>query len=1673
MSHPKISGIKQSVPRKSGSNHNKVCVPLASTYRSGTKKVKAAGELKEAASNDASREGHDMSSTLLEGSQERLVPRTDETQTSVQPTDVPSGSQEGGKEKWHAKCKKETLLWVMHLNSAEEDASLPPQKPQQASASQCSSPNSGRAKGSYIKVQDKAGWMKRIYSDGSYGTTLIKVGTDPGCHNKADVNLGFKRSAKPSESVVPAAKKSKSQTRKVCPAAVRQQRPSYEDVLSLASKNVNRTRCSLSPEKNREYSAAEAVNDSKCSQSGEGHLPNSKPSNSSDSFAEVSIAKVDRLFQKATRRVSFSSDEVNQGSVESQDVTHSTADSTQKSADVDSVSLAKVERLFNTSLKHKAKSMKSPAVCKGSKCQVPCENTQKKPSHMKDKMRTHKSERRLLREAAFDTRGLRIPVTKLSLPSERVVITEELLRKGAGKTGVLGRKHHRHPRRGHSAATPSAGRSQISISQNDPCNRVTSVTTAGSDSIGHHDPNSNGSSGDVVNLFQRLNSDSGKDDPKVVLPAGSHDHSRDAHEHKLVTAVDASDSKPKKLGAFDLDRLKKRFSRRLQAAVQRDFPDKSTDSPIVENENSVGCSTLVTSDSLGFGVSDIIPVTEIPEEVLFEETVVATEKVCECDDGVMIEQSPPVGCHVGVESNAGVSHAVTEAAGSCCDEKSGVGKLPDGSSISNAPVSAAHKAQSTCSSVATDLARSSQSERVHVHIPEDKERDHAACNTTKPALGIPHTMPVNTTGGKATDSAQNKEQNAPSTTDTSGLLPTAADIDSAGSVRSPGEISVYLDACSVLGSPVQDYEGGGNSDKEQSQSEDYETANEDSDASTPVLDELSDLDEGCRAGKIIFVNRPSLHSDDDTADSDVKARAALEQCIQCSEGAQLAQSCLHINKDVPTDTMLHENTQSSLDCIHAHTDSTCTQSGKSAKPNVGLDAEKCNSHLLKEANFVLSQNVKGPPLSRSTQPTSTSEPTAVQQMDRIMDKESDIDVPVHEEVSGMMTAGSDSGDDDDDSLPEIAMNTCDADDGDLDKPMNSPTSDSSEDSVPSPTQAGEEDLCNTFDSSQESQAHAPSVGMLLQEVTDLSKKNVPCTPTKSGQSVMNDSLSPCILSQEMTDKLQDEADKKRHKKSRMDKLLKQYKKRERQASLYSQLKADVSQGGFIRHIQEKESLARTTAGGGTRDSEENDDERGPEVGDGLNEEEERIPPLHPGEDVFDRHKLRQVFTYCDDIASLTGCGFKPESPSALESLMLKATPDELVELVRTWQVEIAYHSKPCPPSLMLWMLKLMSVHRDCQVVKAMYDNLWSILNSWPEKNPDCEPFAPPVKDLVQIFVNYGTSVWNLLPADLVPVLFTEEDIRSLENKTPTPSTTNANDIPGSVMHEDELSDAEINRYYGNNLIRVVKILTQCLITMKILDKCLYHEGELCCIAALICKTALDKGFVGSHLQTDFSLCLAALFDCIPDELWNSMAQNLYENLPKVTEHHHNIAFLVQLVPCHTERGRYFSRQLAYFCLKNLCTPVIDTTESEEDTLKVEQLLPLLQACKPVHGTDLYKLNSLVMLIHLSVGNETLDSTEKDSIQNLITKLRNMEGTIRPNWQTKVGYEVKDYIIRFITKLEFMNRVIKTDKVDLFHRAVSQPEEDIEEHFPTNSQEEAASGSSGEEDEGEADGMEDD
>ena len=129
---------------------------------------------------------------------------------------------------------------------------------------------------------------------------------------------------------------------------------------------------------------------------------------------------------------------------------------------------------------------------------------------------------------------------------------------------------------------------------------------------------------------------------------------------------------------------------------------------------------------------------------------------------------------------------------------------------------------------------------------------------------------------------------------------------------------------------------------------------------------------------------------------------------------------------------------------------------------------------------------------------------------------------------------------------------------------------------------------------------------------------------------------------------------------------------------------------------------------------------------------------------------------------------------------------------------------------------------------------------------------------------------------------------------------------------------------------------------------------------------------------------------------------------------------------------FLNRCLSFSTFQELNDKTLSLTTFTTLHLQVSDLLPILHACKPSSDTDYYKLNSVITLIDLGVGNEPLKSLEKEDLDRLIWKLRELTGDIKDSFKIMNRTQVKDLMLRTVNKMTVLSQSMQSKQVSGLH-----------------------------------------
>ncbi|NXK87345.1 SLF2 protein, partial [Formicarius rufipectus] len=293
-----------------------------------------------------------------------------------------------------------------------------------------------------------------------------------------------------------------------------------------------------------------------------------------------------------------------------------------------------------------------------------------------------------------------------------------------------------------------------------------------------------------------------------------------------------------------------------------------------------------------------------------------------------------------------------------------------------------------------------------------------------------------------------------------------------------------------------------------------------------------------------------------------------------------------------------------------------------------------------------------------------------------------------------------------------------------------------------------------------------------------------------------------------------------------------------------------------------------------------------------------IPDSHPGEDIFDLSASGQIFNQHN--LDLRNFYFIPQNP--IEKLLLNSGITQQLSLAVNGFLSSAYSCILCPIPILKWLFQMMSIHPDHCVSTQILDRLMDLTlrNSFISGEPS-KLWIPSIADLSAVFVNMGIAFRSLLPLQHLQSNSNNHDILSQVQEAVSQQQPSG-DLPSASPAFSSLLE--------NNLINVIKFLGFC--TTVIQDG--YSDQEIWILLLLLFKISLEKQLKRVPL-VDLQCLFVKLLMSIKD--WETKMPELCLAISELSSHHHNLLWLVQLVPSWTVRGREVRRRLSLVIISKL------------------------------------------------------------------------------------------------------------------------------------------------------------
>uniref|UniRef100_A0A8B9HIR0 SMC5-SMC6 complex localization factor 2 n=1 Tax=Astyanax mexicanus TaxID=7994 RepID=A0A8B9HIR0_ASTMX len=449
-----------------------------------------------------------------------------------------------------------------------------------------------------------------------------------------------------------------------------------------------------------------------------------------------------------------------------------------------------------------------------------------------------------------------------------------------------------------------------------------------------------------------------------------------------------------------------------------------------------------------------------------------------------------------------------------------------------------------------------------------------------------------------------------------------------------------------------------------------------------------------------------------------------------------------------------------------------------------------------------------------------------------------------------------------------------------------------------------------------------------------------------------------------------------------------------------------------------------------------------------------IRDLHPGEEVFTLANFGRLFNHWS--LDLRKIGVTPNTLP--QQTLLQARTEHVLLLLTAGLFRRAYSSSPCQPQVTRWLFQMMSVHPNpstcAQILKTMTTIALSAAQHIVENSKKkFKVWVPSLQDVALVFLNMGVSYVNLFPLEALQPPFTEGDL--LEDL--------------EIQPDDTRTEKKRDNFPEHNFESIVKYLALC----AALCPRAYTDEELLLLLTLVYRVSLE---------TCLKLLPTGDLSCLLQHLLNNMTQwetqlpQVCQAITDLTEDHHNLRRLVQLLP-HNGRGKQLKRHLSVSIISKLlnhrCTYTPACTEFQLSDLRsyLPRMRPssLLKSfiaaqkeqqetdgCAPTPDQQAYYLcYSLLALTNEASNYEFLPSNQRNELLLLSAELeKHIKCDIRESEKMLYRSKVKDFVARIYTRWQVLLQRSRPQEGKLYDYWKPLPEDEVPNNEERESTEEA-------------------
>ena len=342
-----------------------------------------------------------------------------------------------------------------------------------------------------------------------------------------------------------------------------------------------------------------------------------------------------------------------------------------------------------------------------------------------------------------------------------------------------------------------------------------------------------------------------------------------------------------------------------------------------------------------------------------------------------------------------------------------------------------------------------------------------------------------------------------------------------------------------------------------------------------------------------------------------------------------------------------------------------------------------------------------------------------------------------------------------------------------------------------------------------------------------------------------------------------------------------------------------------------------------------------------------------------------------------------------ENLLTQQESAVLKNIICSNMLAMCYVEKACPPTVWQWLFQIMCRSHDQELSSGAFECLTSLINTSLRRQDTASILLPSMSDLTDILITLGAD----------------------------PSA-----VSGSLaepMEDDSVFDVASPIY---NLSLLLKYLITCL--KSGLQTC-YSLPDTEKLIVLLARLSLDGHVCGEIIQSQVSLCVAALVALVPADQWAASCVRLVSRITIISNHHHDKLYLTRLVTGTSQRLRFLQKELCRHCLQQL-TSTEYSSQVGVDVIIRSVVQHYLDQQRPETFEDYYYMSSVFSLVSLLMHSSEMvwqTAQEKKEVSLLLGNLSSTR--IRDNPDHPERSVVKDLVIRLM--LEVKCQKVKSSK----------------------------------------------